>query len=270
MSGEEADRDPILTEEAPPNEEPVENTNNAMDAGTAEENVDVVQEQYGNGQQEDVVNDVDDVSEGADDLTNPTVFRTAVRRMDDCYMSIIRALSAFSREEDEVYSNAITICSDIISIEESLFSPIPDYAAKYMRKEYSPSKAYSKVSGRETIPTQHGSPRTWEDGRTYVNPGVPLQLPYDAERFKEQHPGRVPAEGTYHNLFYGDGSECVFVAPEDNKRKQLEDAARAHPRMKRRAPPVYDPAPKKPMKVSSNFVPACADTHRYRGSYISK
>ncbi|KAG5502803.1 hypothetical protein JKF63_04571 [Porcisia hertigi] len=194
------------------------------------------------------------------DLSNSRVFNMAAREVDEGYMSVIRGLSTFCRADEEVCHNAVDICKDIISLEQSLFSEVPSYIAQYISLHCAKSIAHNKtVQAQETIPTADGAPRNWEVRRAYVDPGVPLRLPYDFERFKKEHPERAKSEGTYHNLFYGDGSEVVFLAKADNKRRQIEEEQSKHSRPSHRKLHTYEPKPKKPMRVSADFVPSCAE-----------
>ncbi|KPA79485.1 hypothetical protein ABB37_05317 [Leptomonas pyrrhocoris] len=216
---------------------------NAVGENAAEENDGVVKEQLGGG-----------------DLSDPRVFKMAAREVDECYMSVIRGLSAFCQDDEEVFGNAVDICNDIITMEQNLFSDIPSYIADYIATYRAKTDKYNNsVQPRETIPTPEGPPRDWEERRAYVDPGVPLMLPYDAERFKKEHPERATSEGTYHDLFYGDGSKVVFEAPEDNKRKKIEEEHQKAYHPPRQAPLSFEPQKKKPMRVSADFVPSCAE-----------
>ncbi|CBZ34703.1 hypothetical protein, conserved [Leishmania donovani] len=200
-----------------------------------------------------------------DDLSNPHVFKMAAREVNEGYMSVIRGLSAFGREDEEVCRNAVDICKDIIAMEQSLFSEVPSYVTNYASMQRAKTVVWNKaVRPHWTIPTPEGPPRTWEEQRAYVDPGVPLMLPYNAERFKKEHPERALAEGTYHNLFYGDGTQVVFPASADNKRKQIEEEHRKHPHPSYHGPYVFKPQQKKPMRVASDFVPSCAEPDRPR------
>lgn len=200
-----------------------------------------------------------------DDLSNPHVFKVAAREVDEGYMSVIRGLSAFGRADEEVCRNAVDICKDIIAMEQSLFSEVPSYVTNYASMQRAKTVVLNKaVRPHWTIPTPEGPPRTWEEQRAYVDPGVPLMLPYSAERFKKEHPERALVEGTYHNLFYGDGTQVVFTASADNKRKQIEEEKRKHPHPSYHGPYVFEPQQKKPMRVASDFVPSCAEPDRLR------
>lgn len=195
-----------------------------------------------------------------ENLADPRVFKMAAREVDECYMSVIRGLSAFGQEDEEVFKNAVDICNDIISMEQNLFSEPPSYVADYIATYRAKTDAYnSSVQPRQTIPTAEGTPRDWEERRAYVDPGVPLMLPYDADRFKREHPDRAQSEGTYHDLFYGDGSKVVFEPPADNKRKQIEEEQKRTYHPSRKAPVSFEPQQKKPMRVSADFVPSCAE-----------
>ncbi|KAG5476938.1 hypothetical protein LSCM1_05271 [Leishmania martiniquensis] len=198
-----------------------------------------------------------------DDLSNPHVFNMATREVDEGYMSVIRGLSAFGRDDEDVCRNAVDICKDIIAMEQSLFSEVPSYVEHYASNLRAKTNAYnSKVNARFTIPTASGPPRHWEERRAYVDPGVPLMLPYNAERFKKEHPERAKAEGTYHNLFYGDGTEVVFSAPPDNKRKQIEEKQKDHYHPSYHPPYTFELQQKKPMRVAADFVPSCAEVKK--------
>jgi ribosomal protein L12E/L44/L45/RPP1/RPP2 len=198
--------------------------------------------------------------EAGEDLADPRVFKMAAREVDECYMTVIRGLSAFTQEDEELFKNAVDICNDIISMEQNLFSEPPSYVADYIATYRAKTDAYnSTVQPRQTIPTAEGTPRDWEERRAYVDPGVPLMLPYDAERFKKDHPKRAQSEGTYHDLFYGDGSKVVFAPPADNKRKQIEEKQKNTYHPSRRPPLSFEPQQKKPLRVSADFVPSCAE-----------
>ncbi|KAK7200381.1 hypothetical protein NESM_000092200 [Novymonas esmeraldas] len=202
-----------------------------------------------------------------EDLSDPRIFKMAAREVDECYMSVIRGLSAFGREDEDVCRNAVDICKDIIAMEQSLFSELPSYVAQYISSQRGGTDAYNKtIAAHETIPTADGPPRDWEERRAYVDPGVPLMLPYDAERFKAEQKGQTPAEGTYHNLFFGDGSQVSFPAPDDNKRKQLQDEQKKHPHLPYHGPYKFEPQQKKTMRVAADFVPSCAEVDNPRAA----
>ncbi|GET89163.1 hypothetical protein, conserved [Leishmania tarentolae] len=200
-----------------------------------------------------------------DDLSNPHVFKMCVREVDENYMSVVRGLGAFSREDEEVCRNAVDICKDIIAMEQSLFSEAPSYITNYIATQRTETDAWNKaVQSRWTIPTPEGPPRTWEEQRAYVDPGVPLMLPYNAERFRKEHPERVRPEGTYYDLFYGDGTQVIFSPPPDNKRKQIEEERKKHPQLPYHGPYVFKPQQKRTMRVSPDFVPSCAEVDKPR------
>lgn len=270
MSSEEAEHQPV--------EEQVENTQKDEIVSNDEEQVAAPEEephaaadnepaQEPEPAADAAEGDAGEEEEGEEEyLSDPRIFKLASREVDECYMSVIRGLSAFSQEDEEVFANAVDICNDIITMEQNLFSEPPSYVADYIATYRANTDAYnSSVQARQTIPTAEGTPRDWEERRAYVDPGVPLMLPYNAERFKKEHPERAQSEGTYHDLFYGDGSKVVFEPPADNKRKQIQEEQRNTYRPSKQQPRSFDPPQKKAMRVSADFVPSCAevtDPHR--------
>ncbi|CAJ1009138.1 hypothetical protein Q4I28_004452 [Leishmania naiffi] len=205
------------------------------------------------------------------DLSNPFVFNMASREVDEGYMSVIRGLNTFDHEDEEVCRNAVDICKDIIAVEQSLFSEAPSYVTYFMSAQRAKAIAYNKtVQPHMTLPTANGATCNWEEQRAYVDPSVPLLLPYDAERFKLERAERTPAEGTYHNLFYGDGTQVVFSAPPDNKRRQLEEEHKKHPHPSYHGPYIFKPQHKKPMRVPADFVPSCAVAENSRSASRNK
>ncbi|KAL7701711.1 hypothetical protein N2W54_007277 [Lotmaria passim] len=205
------------------------------------------------------------------DLSDPRVFKMAMQEVDECYMSVIRGLGAFSQEDEEVFGNAVDICNDIITMEQNLFSDEPPYVADYIATYRAKTDAYNNsVQPAQTIPIAEDTPRDWEERRAYVDPSVPLMLPFDAERFKKKHPAHAQSEGTYHDLFYGDGSKVVFEPPADNKRKQIEEEQKNVYRPPKKPPQNFDPPLKKPMRVSADFVPSCADPKYPRNANHAK
>ncbi|KPI87329.1 hypothetical protein ABL78_3612 [Leptomonas seymouri] len=206
-----------------------------------------------------------------ENLTDPSVFKMAVREVDECYMSVIRGLNAFSQDDEEVYGNAVEICNDIIAVEQNLFSEAPSYVIDYIASYRTKTDKYnSSVQPRLTFPTAEGTPRSWEERRAYVDPGVPLMLPFDVERFKKTHPELAQSEGTYHDLFYGDGSKVAFEPPADNKRKAIEEEQKKAYHPAKKAPLSFEPLQKKPMRVSADFVPSCAEVKSPRPTNHTK
>ncbi|KAG5503218.1 hypothetical protein GH5_04282 [Leishmania sp. Ghana 2012 LV757] len=224
-----------------------------VDAGAPEE---AVEEGAVSGEEHEL-------AAAGEDLSNPHNFNMAAREVNEGYMSVIRGLSAFGRDDDDVCRNAVDICKDIIAMEQSLFSEVPSYVEQYTSTLRAKTIEYNcKVHAHATIPTASGPPRHWEERRAYVDPGVPLMLPYNSERFKKEHPERAKAEGTYHNLFYGDGTQVVFSAPPDNKRKQIEEMQKNQFHPPNYAPYTFEPEQKKPMRVAADFVPGCAEVKK--------
>lgn len=188
--------------------------------------------------------------------------REEVARIDECCRVMFRGLSALVRQGEDVDVNVFELFEDFQREEDKLFSPIPDYVARELDSEKNRNAAYNRniqphSECRQS--TSSVSSRFSDERRAFVDPNVPLQLPYSLERFKRAHPERAEKPGTYHGLFSGEPDKVQFNPPENNKRKQIEEAKKAHPAPAHGPAPKYDPPRKKPMKVGKDFVPACAN-----------
>lgn len=245
------------------NEQPDEEEQPAEEEQAAEEEADEGQAEDGQAPQD--AGEVAAQEDGYMDsnVGDKRVFIAESNRIDESTMTIIRGLAAMTNIDDEdVRASIVDMFSDIQAEEANLFSPMPDYIASIVEGEAEQRakrnrgvQPHDDVARGETI-APSGSYA--EEHRAFVDPSVPLRLPYNLKREMRENPNRNSAPGTYHDVFYGDGSQCVFAPPEDNKRRQLEKEKAAH-QLPRRPPISYEPAPRPTMKVDKEFVPSCAE-----------
>lgn len=198
-----------------------------------------------------------------DDLCNEKAYSDEIGRINDCYISVCRALFSMSAKGDGYQANMNAHFEDVQRGEESTFSPIPDHIAQILDNEKAQRLARSQAARPHPECCHrdvHEVHTTFaDDCRAFVDPEIPLLLPFDYGFHKADT--RNTRVSVYHDLFYGDGTQCQFITPENNKRKHLE--VRQNQLIpKRRPPPCYDAPqfrkPRKPLKVSSDFVPSCA------------
>ncbi|CAD2217204.1 hypothetical protein AGDE_01603 [Angomonas deanei] len=195
-------------------------------------------------------------------FTDPKVLISETHRIEESKMILMRGLSSLHEQRDEeIRVNLLDICADLAAEEEMLFSPAPEFVSKIQAKQQADAlKQRRKSKGpSEYRPSGVASSDYSQERRAFVDPRVPLKLPYSAKRYKSEHPERSQARGTYHELFYGDPNAVEFKAPADNKRKLIEDKKREHPPPVSRDKPVYEAKPIKAKKVSPDFVPSCAN-----------
>lgn len=196
------------------------------------------------------------------DLTDRRVLIAEMHRVDGSASAICGALTGMiTIDDEELRANLADVVADIQAEEDHMFSPMPDYIAKIVDADaerrrvrnqgVQPHDDIGKVDG----PSPAGNYD--QEHRAFVDPSVPLTLPYSLERQQRENPNPNSATGVYHDLFYGDGTQCVFSPPEDSTRFQIEDRQRASKTLQR--PPVsYEPPPRQSLKVSKDFVPSCA------------
>ncbi|CCW63418.1 unnamed protein product [Phytomonas sp. EM1] len=196
-------------------------------------------------------------------VVDSSVLLSEIRRIENTTRAISRALAAMTtcNENEEILSRTPDLCNDLEDNEKALFSPIPDYVAQIIDAEKQRRlKMSQKTQPHDECRQTKVSvpPRLSGDGRAYVDPSVPLPLPYDARRDYKGPLRKNRARGTYHDLFYGDRSECVFAPPQDNKRIQIEQKKNSKPVPSNAKPPRYEPTPRKTMKVPKDLAPTCA------------
>lgn len=143
--------------------------------------------------------------------------------------------------------------------ENLIFTDIPSYIQLELTTDKEKNAKYNaKVAPRVDAPRNPPIRDYSGEHKAFVSPQQPLAVPFNYEQFLASNPEWVKKGGTYHDLFYGDGSQMPFVPPEDNKRVQLEKARAEKPVTPKRDPPSYEPPPRRQLKVDPNFVPACA------------
>ncbi|EPY15647.1 hypothetical protein STCU_11864 [Strigomonas culicis] len=130
-----------------------------------------------------------------------------MHRIDESRMIIMRGLSSISvQRDDELRVNLLDVCADLQAEEEVLFSPMPDYVSRLINAEEKRHAEYNRnvqphPECRQSMLTHSNFSG---DGRAFVDPRIPLPMPYSLQRFKAQHPEYEQNHGTYHELFYGD------------------------------------------------------------------
>lgn len=140
--------------------------------------------------------------------------------------------------------------------ENQIFSEIPDYIQKKIDKKKENASQTSR-SVQSQIKCSISSDVKLHDFSNYPRPFFstddPLCLPFDMKRNSNRN---VVGQGKYHDLFFGDGSKCVFLPPPD-KRALIEDRKTIKKaQITEQTQP--EPVKKKTMIVDSNFVPSCA------------
>lgn len=140
--------------------------------------------------------------------------------------------------------------------ENQIFSEIPDYIQNKIdeRKEHS-SKFNRSIQPR--IKNSISSDIELHDFSNYSRPlfstDDPLPLPFDIKRNLSR---KVVGQSRYHDLFFGDGSKCVFLPPPD-KRALIEDR-KTMKKVQNTEQTQPELVKKKTLIVDSNFVPSCA------------
>lgn len=154
-------------------------------------------------------------------------------------------------------SNSQAIVEDYLGEESQIFTEIPDYIRNdiELRKQKAPTfnKCFEPLKSKKL--SSEGELHDFSRySRVVISPEDPLPLPFDSKRFPNRKGMDRP--GTYHDLFFGDGTNCLFPPPAET-RFQLE-ARKEKKKEIATEPPNYDPPPKRNIVVSNNFVPACA------------
>lgn len=195
------------------------------------------------------------------DLSDPSVILAAMREVDQhtaAVQSVLRSFnSGFSNSKPIDYRGAL----EALQREENMiFTDIPSYVQIEIETDKEKNNRYNATIPSRTVAPRNPPIRDYSvPHKAYVSPQVPLTPPFNYQRFIEENPEWQSKAGTYHDLFYGDGSNCTFSPPEDNRRLQIEqERAVKNASPPQQDPPSYEPPPRRQLKVDSNFVPACA------------
>eukprot|EP00796_Vickermania_ingenoplastis_P003796 gene3796-2686_t len=195
------------------------------------------------------------------DITDPRGLKTVIQDLGERTSTVCALLRSI--QEGHTHPNSVDLRAALESLqneENMMFTDIPSYVQIDIETDKQKNAAYNaKISHR--VDTRNSNPpiRDWSQKHdAFVSPQVPLQLPFNYQQFLADNPEWREKAGTYHDLFYGDGSNCPFVPPENNKRVQLEKAQAEKFVPPKSDPPCYDGPPMRQLKVQEDFVPACA------------
>lgn len=174
------------------------------------------------------------------------------------YVLAIGALSKINSFFKEPQSCEVEAALDAYQDEENqIFSRIPDYiqndADLRKQRKLKLSKTI-KARIEAYLPSDIELHDFSNYSRQQISSEQPLPLPFDLKR--TQNRKGMDRPGTYHDLFYGDGSNCLFSPPPD--KRALVEARKEKRKEQRTEPRRVDPPRKKKLIVDSNFVPACA------------
>lgn len=194
------------------------------------------------------------------DIVEPQGFKLAVQDIDAHTAAVSSILRSFVKGCREPSSTNYRTQLELLQQEENLiFSDIPSFVEVEMVLDKEKNASFNAgVPSRVDAP-RNAALRDYSDPhKAYVSCGTPLLATFNYSKFLAENPDWEQKGGTYHDLFFGDGSGYVFKAPDDNKRAQLE----AQKALKESAP-KQEPSPaltfdKPTLKVGRDFVPSCA------------
>ncbi|CCW70889.1 unnamed protein product [Phytomonas sp. Hart1] len=196
-------------------------------------------------------------------IMDSSILLNEIRRIENSSKAISRTLTTMvmCNDDEDILSRAPDLCNDIEENEKDLFSPIPDYVTQILNTERQRRLNMSKKAQPHVESHQSNypiTPRLSGESRAYVDPSVPLLLPYEIRHSRKFRLGKNRAIGTNHNLHHGDESQCVLTPSQDNKRIQIETKKNSKSVASNGKTQKYEPPSRKPMKVSKDFVPSCA------------
>lgn len=186
--------------------------------------------------------------------------KAAIQELGQHTSSVVAVLQSFEKGYSQPNSVDLRAALETLQNEENLmFTDIPSYVQIELASDKQKNAKYNSKIAPRTIAPQDPPIRDYsQTHNVFVSPQVPLQMPFNYQQFLAENPEWKDKEGTYHDLFYGDGSNCPFTPPENNKRIELEKARADKFVPEKRDPPSYEPAPMRQLKVQADFVPACA------------